>query len=273
MECRGIDWGRPVRVMGPVVVPGEMTGISVHVVARERSDSHEGGKPTFDAVVQLTSQPYLVLVNSALPVKSVQELVAHAEQSPNGLYYGLFDTGSVIHLGVELLGAIAGMKLTYVPYKGIDPAVNDAVAGHIQMLFANGIAAASAIRGGLLRALAVTSRSRTRLFPDLPTVAESGISGFELDNMYALYTPVGVLVAILARFRPVPDRQFPGDPGEPHGRRGGVRAALYSRRVQGALSAGDRQMVEVHQGLGHQVGPGSGAKRTVQRVKESSWTL
>jgi len=176
-----------------------ISGNSFIMVGARRSVPYDI-RATFDAVVQLTSQPYLVLVNSALPVRSVQELVAYVKQKPEGLNYGSSGTGSVIHLGVEFLGAMAGIKLTHVPYKGIGPAVNDAAAGHIQMLFANGIAAAGAMKSGRLKALAVTSKDRTQLFPNLPTVAESGLPGFELENMYGLYTPAGVPVAILARF-------------------------------------------------------------------------
>ncbi len=109
-------------------------------------------------------------------------------------------TWLAIHLGVELLASMARVKLTHVPYKGIGPAVTDTVAGHMKMLFANGIAAAGALKSGRLRALAVTSRARTRLFPDLPTVAESGLPGYELEDTYALYTPAGVPRVILSRF-------------------------------------------------------------------------
>jgi tripartite-type tricarboxylate transporter receptor subunit TctC len=157
-------------------------------------------RTTFDAVVQLTSQPYLVVVNATIPVNSVQELIAYAKSKPGALNYGSSGTGSVIHLGIELLNAMVGVKMVHIPYKGIGPALVDAVGGQIQMLFSNGIAAAPHTRSGKLKALAVSSRNRMQLFPNLPTIAESGVPGYELDNMYALYTPVGVPPAILAAF-------------------------------------------------------------------------
>ncbi|MBI4191213.1 MAG: tripartite tricarboxylate transporter substrate binding protein [Betaproteobacteria bacterium] len=157
-------------------------------------------RTTFDAVVQLTSQPYLVVVNATVPVNSVQELIAYAKSKPGMLNYGSGGTGTLQHLGVEILNSIVGVKMVHVPYKGVSPALIDAVSGQIQMLFSNGIAAAPYTKSGRLRAIAVTSRNRMQLFPTLPTVAESGVPGYELVNMYGLYAPVGVAPAILAAF-------------------------------------------------------------------------
>ncbi len=149
-------------------------------------------RTAFDAVAQLTSQPYLLLVNPALPVQSVKDLLAYAMGRPGALNYGSSGAGSVIHLGTELMNSMAGVKMTHVPYKGVGPALLDAIRGQIQLLLANGIAAAPHLKSGRLKAIAVTTRQRTRLFPDLPTVAEAGVSGYELSNMYGVYSPSGV---------------------------------------------------------------------------------
>ena len=231
-------------------------------------------RTTFDAVVQLTTQPYLVLVNSALPVTTLKELIAYAKSNASPLNYGSSGTGSVIHLGVELLASMARVKLSTAPYKGIGPAVTDTAAGHIQMLFANGIAAAGASKSGRLRALAVTSRARTRFFPDLPTVAESGLPGYELDNMYALYTPAGVPRVILSRFNRDLSQivNSPGDQEQAGGRRRRGRAANSPAGIQGALPKGNRQVGEVHQVFGHPAEPGLGSWRQRRRLEEgASW--
>lgn len=155
-------------------------------------------RAAFDAVAQLTSQPYLLVISPALPILSVRDLVAYAMGRPGAINYGSSGTGSVIHLGTELMNAMAGVKMTHVPYKGVSPALLDAVRGQIQMLLANGIAAAPHLKSGRLKAIAVTTRHRTRLFPDLPTIAESGVPGFELSNMYGVYSPSGVPRPILS---------------------------------------------------------------------------
>jgi len=155
-------------------------------------------RTAFDAVAQLTSQPYLLVVSPALPVMSVKDLVAYAAGKPGVLNYGSSGTGSVIHLGTELMNSMAGIRMTHVPYKGVGPALLDALRGQIQMLLCNGIAAAPHLKSGKLKAIAVSTRARTRLFPDLPTIAESGIPGYDLNNMYGVYSPSGMSRPVLA---------------------------------------------------------------------------
>lgn len=152
---------------------------------------------TIDGVVQLTSQPYLLLVNPNLRVASLSELITLARSRPGSLNYGSSGTGSPIHLGTELLCAMAGLKAVHVPYKGVGPALTDAVTGQIHFLLSNGIAAAPHLKSGRLKALAVTTRNRTSLFPQLPTIAESGLPGYDHGNMYAVYAPAKVDPAIL----------------------------------------------------------------------------
>jgi tripartite-type tricarboxylate transporter receptor subunit TctC len=155
-------------------------------------------RTAFDAVAQLTSQPYLLVVNPALPVSSVKDLIAYAAARPGALNYGSSGTGSVIHLGTELMNSMAGVRMTHVAYKGISPALLDAIRGQIQLLLANGIAAAPHLKSGRLKAIAVSTGQRTRFFPDLPTIAEAGVPGFDLSNMYGVYSPAGMPRAVLA---------------------------------------------------------------------------
>ena len=154
-------------------------------------------RATIDGVVQLTSQPYLLVVNPALPVKSVRDLVAFAKSRAGFLNYGSSGTGSPIHFGTELLCSMAGIKAVHIAYKGVGPALIDAITGQIQFLLSNGIAAAPHLNSGRLKAIAVTTLTRTPFFPQLPTIAESGIAGYEHNNMYAVYAPVAVSPAIL----------------------------------------------------------------------------
>jgi tripartite-type tricarboxylate transporter receptor subunit TctC len=154
-------------------------------------------RATIDGVVQLTSQPYLLVVNPALPIKSVRDLVAFAKSRAGSLNYGSSGTGSPIHLGTELLCSMAGINAVHIAYKGVGPALIDAMTGQIQFLLSNGIAAAPHLNSGRLRAIAVTTLARTSFFPQLPTVAESGIPNYEHNNMYAVYAPVSVNPAIL----------------------------------------------------------------------------
>jgi tripartite-type tricarboxylate transporter receptor subunit TctC len=155
-------------------------------------------RTAFDAVAQLTSQPYLLVVSPALPVGSFKDLISYATSRPGVLNYGSSGMGSVIHLGTELMNSMAGVRMTHVPYKGIGPALLDALRGQIQMLLCNGIAAAPHLKSGRLKAIAVSTRERTRLFPDLPTIAESGVPGYDLNNMYGVYSPSGLPPSILA---------------------------------------------------------------------------
>jgi tripartite-type tricarboxylate transporter receptor subunit TctC len=154
-------------------------------------------RATIDGVVQLTSQPYLLVVNPTLPIQSVRDLVAYAKSRAGSLNYGSSGTGSPIHFGTELLCSMAGIKTVHIAYKGVGPALIDAMTGQIQFLLSNGIAASPHLKSGKLKAIAVTTLTRTPFFPQLPTIAESGIPGYEHNNMYAVYAPVAVNPAVL----------------------------------------------------------------------------
>lgn len=213
--------GKLAETLGATVIienrPGGSGVISMNILAQAAPDGHtlsiagnsliltgaQGKLPydirtALDAVAQLTSQPYLLVINPSLPVASVKELIAYARARPGALNYGSSGTGSVIHLGTELLASTAGVRLVHVAYKGIGPALIDAMTGQIQMTLSNGLAAAPHLKSGKLKALAVTTARRTALFPDMPTVSDSGVPGYELSNMYGVYAPAGVPNAALA---------------------------------------------------------------------------
>ena len=148
-------------------------------------------RTTFVPIVQLTTQPYVLVVNPSLPVKSVKELVAYAKAKPGALSYGSQGMGTTGHIGWERFKFMAGVDIVHVPYRGAAPAVIDAISGQIHMTFSNTVTSGAHLRSGKLRGLAITSLRRGQLFPEIPTVSESGVPGFELSNSYAYFAPAG----------------------------------------------------------------------------------
>lgn len=145
----------------------------------------------FIPIVQLTTQPYVLVVNPALPAKSIKELIALAKSRPGALSYGSQGLGTTGHVGWERFKLMAGVDILHVPYKGAAPAVIDTVSGQIQMTFSNTVTSGAHIKSGRLRGLAITSLERGKVFPDMPTVSEAGVPGFELSNSYAFFAPAG----------------------------------------------------------------------------------
>jgi tripartite-type tricarboxylate transporter receptor subunit TctC len=143
--------------------------------------------------------PSVLLVHPSLPVYSVAELISHAKAASPPMQYGSPGVGTVNHLAAEYLATETGIKLQHVPYKGNGPAMSDLLGGHIPMMFVPIPVALGNIKAGTLRALAITSAKRTSLLPDLPTVAESGVPGFEVALRYGLAAPAGTPPAIIAR--------------------------------------------------------------------------
>ena len=154
-------------------------------------------RATFIPIVQLTTQPYMLVVNPSLPVRSVKELIAYAKAKPGALSYGSQGMGTTGHIGWERFKFMAGVDIVHVPYKGAAPAVIDVISGQIQMTFSNTVTSGAHLRSGKLRGLAITGPRRGQLFPDIPTVSESGVPGFELSNSYAYFAPAGTSRAII----------------------------------------------------------------------------
>ncbi len=153
----------------------------------------------FVPIGMIGAAPSVLVVNPSLPVHSIAELIAYAKAAPAPLQYGSPGVGTVNHLAGEYLAAETGMKLQHVPYKGNGPALGDLLGGHIPMMFVPIPVALGNIKAGTLRGLAIGSAKRTSLLPDLPTLAESGVPGFEVALRYGLVAPAGTPPAIIAR--------------------------------------------------------------------------
>jgi tripartite-type tricarboxylate transporter receptor subunit TctC len=147
-------------------------------------------------IVLMISQPYLLVATPSLPANSVKELIALAKAKP--LVYASSGTGSVVHLGMELFKSMAGVDMTHVPYKGSGISMIDVMSGRVQLAITNVLTATPLVRGGKLKALAITSDRRVQAFPELPTVAEAGVPGYELRSWYGLLAPNRTPAPLLA---------------------------------------------------------------------------
>jgi tripartite-type tricarboxylate transporter receptor subunit TctC len=136
--------------------------------------------------------PEVVVINPSLAASTLQDLVAHARANPGKINYGSAGTGSITHLAVELLKTEAKIDLVHVPYRGAAPAVNDLLGGHVQMVVLDTPVLLPHIRAGAVKALAVTSATRSAAFPDVPTTGEAGFKSVLSDNWYGLSAPAGV---------------------------------------------------------------------------------
>ena len=145
----------------------------------------------FAPVGLIATSALVVLVNTSVPAKTVPELIALARRDPGKLNYASARVGSGIHLGAELFATMAGVKLTHIPYKGSSPALTDLIGGHVAIYFSSLPPAIALIREGKVRALAVTGPQRSALLPDLPTVAEAALPGYESVLHYGIVAPAG----------------------------------------------------------------------------------
>jgi len=143
----------------------------------------------FAPVALVARSPNIVVVNPKSSLRSIADLIAAAKAEPEKISYGTFGTGTSAHLAGEMFKHMARVNMTMVPYKGSAPAITDLIGGQIQVMFTTVASAASLIEGGQLRALAVTTSERSPAFPQLPTVAETGLPGFEAETWYGLLAP------------------------------------------------------------------------------------
>jgi tripartite-type tricarboxylate transporter receptor subunit TctC len=153
----------------------------------------------FSPVSLIATAPNLLVVTPGLPVKTVQELIAHAKARPGELRYASAGSGSAPHMSGELFNRMAGVSMIHVPYKGGGPAIADVVAGHVDLTFGSLPAGIQFGKSGRLRMLAVTGLKRTPLLPDVPTVSESGLKGFNTDQWYGVLAPPKAPVALIER--------------------------------------------------------------------------
>lgn len=143
--------------------------------------------------------PNLVVVHPSLPAKNIRELISLAKAKPGALNYGSGVTGSSLHLAAELFKYMGGVNITQISYKGAGPAVNDLIAGQLQVMFASAGSVAPHVKTGRLRALGVTSAKPSPVAPGVPTVSASGLPGFETGAAYAMFAPPGTPAAVVAR--------------------------------------------------------------------------
>ena len=154
----------------------------------------------FAPITLVAITPNVLVVNPSLPVNSVRELIAYAKANPGKLAFGSGSNGSAGHLAGELFKADTGTDLLHVPFKGAAPAMQALLSGDIQLMFDNLASASAQVKAGKLKALAVTTARRSPLAPDLPTMAESGVPGFDISTWFGLLAPAGTPPEIVGRW-------------------------------------------------------------------------
>jgi tripartite-type tricarboxylate transporter receptor subunit TctC len=153
----------------------------------------------FAPVSLVTVMPFLLVTHPSLPVKSVKDLIAIARARPNQLNYGSPGSGSTTHLANELLKSMTGVQITHVPYKGVAPAATDLISGQVQMMSGDLSTLLPHVRSGRMRALAVTAAKRSGLVPEIPTVAESGVPGYEASGWFGVLVPAATPQPVIER--------------------------------------------------------------------------
>ncbi len=145
----------------------------------------------FDPVSLIASAPLLVVIHPSLPVKSVKQLVALAKAQPGKINYASNGAGGSSHMAVELFKSMTGTSLVHIPYKGLAPALTELLSGEVQLMFSSAVSMLPQVKAGKLRAIAMTGARRSPAIPDIPTVAEAGIPGYETGSWYGIVAPAG----------------------------------------------------------------------------------
>ncbi len=153
----------------------------------------------FAPITQLATTPHILVVHPSVPVKTVKEFTAFAKARPDQLTYSSSGAGSAAHLAGELFASLTGTKMVHVPYKGGGPSMIALVGGEVSVCFATMPSAVGYVRSGRLRGIAVTTEKRSPAMPDLPTIAETGVKGYEAGSWYGLSAPAGTSKEIIAR--------------------------------------------------------------------------
>jgi tripartite-type tricarboxylate transporter receptor subunit TctC len=153
----------------------------------------------FQPVSLIASAPLIVVVHPSLPVRNTRELIALAKSKPGQVTYASNGAGGSSHMAVELFNMMTGTKMLHVPYKGLSPALTDLISGQVQVMFSSAVAMLPQVKSGRLRAIAMTGAKRSPALPDVPTVAESGVPGYETGSWYGVVVPAGTPKPIVGR--------------------------------------------------------------------------
>ena len=152
-------------------------------------------------ITQLVSVPNVLVVHPSLKINSLVEFIAAAKANPGKLNFASAGVGSNLHLSMELLKAKTGIDVVHVPYKGVGPAMSDLLGGHVAAMVSNVASAKPHVDAGKLRAVGVTSAKRTPALPDVPSMAEAGVTGYEVLNWFGMFAPIGTPAPIVARLQ------------------------------------------------------------------------
>ncbi|MGH8617332.1 MAG: Bug family tripartite tricarboxylate transporter substrate binding protein [Burkholderiales bacterium] len=164
-------------------------------------------------IILIANQPNVLLVHPSVPVKNVREFIALVKANPGKFNYGSSGIGASQHMTSELFAMMTGTRIVHVPYKGGAPATLDLLSGQIEFMFDTAPTAVALIKTGRVRALAVTSQQRSKVLPDLPTMDEQGLKGFELRGWIGLLAPAGTPREIVERLNAEVQKQLKGDLG------------------------------------------------------------
>ena len=170
-------------LMGAIGANGINPGLYPNLPYDSRKD--------FAPVTMVASAPLLVVLHPSVPLSSTKELIAFAKSQPGKVNFASAGSGNATHLAGELFKTMASVDLTHVPYKGATPAETDLIGGQVQLMFSSILSALPHVKAGRMKAVAVTSLRRSSLAPELPTVAESGLPGYEMNPWYGVFVPAG----------------------------------------------------------------------------------